>query len=119
MGVRYPVSGANATAILAATASSNQQIYGITSGKVFWLRGLSVAVNATTGPLSLKDATVGSTATTPVLVVDLLVSASVGPVANVLNLRPPGIKFSTNVVAMLDASGSVPIGRCTVWGYEE
>ena len=118
--MRYPVSGTNATALLAATASSNQQIYGIGSGRVFWLRGISVGPNATTGPLSIKDATVGGTATTPVITVPLIVvAAGAGPQEYVANYGAPGIKFSTNVVAMLDASGSLPIGQCTVWGYEE
>lgn len=117
---RYPVSGANATALLAATASSNQQVLGITSGRVFWLRGISMNNNATTGPLSLKDATVGSTATTPALVVPLVVgSASTPANGNVFNFGAPGIKFSTGVVAAMDASGSVPIGGITVWGFEE
>ena len=120
MSQRFPVSGTNAAALLAATASSNQQIYGITSGRVFWLRGISVAPNATTGPLSIKDATVGSTATTPVVVVPMiLLAAGVGPQEYMVNYGAPGIKFSTGVVAMLDASGSVPIGACTVWGFEE
>ena len=120
MANRFPKSGANATAILPATASSNQQILGITSGRVFWLRGLSMSNNATTGPLSIKDATVGSTATTPVITIPLVVGSASSPAnGNVFTFSAPGVKFATGVVGMLDASGSVPIGNITAWGYEE
>ena len=118
--MRYPVSGANAVAITPASASSRVAIYSITSGKVFWLRGLSLSVNATTGPLIIMDATVGGTATTPKVTIPLAVgSVSEGPAAYVVRYSPPGIKFSTNCVAMMAASGSIPIGDITVWGYEE
>ena len=118
--MRYPVSGSNAAAITPATASARVAVYGVTSGRVFWLRGVSVAINATNGPLVLLDATVGSTATTPSLVVDLATASGGTPISTIVReFAAPGIKFATNCVAMMNASGSIPIGEVTVWGYEE
>ena len=119
--MRYPVSGANTVAISPATASSNQSIgVSITTGRVFWLRGVWAAPNATTGPVLIMDATVGSTATGSVLVIPLSIAASTTatPTA-VFNFPAPGIKFATNPVAMLEASGSVAIGHIGCFGYEE
>ena len=120
--MRYPVSGANATAILSSTASSAQQVKSITTGRVFWLRGVAVAfIAATGGQLELADATVGSTATSSVLIVPLqLQTATVyNIVPAVLNLGAPGLKFATNVVARTVNATNIPIGNVSVWGFEE
>ena len=125
MGKRFPVSGSNATAILQGTVSSAQQVYGVTSGKVFWLRGLSLGVDATLAQkIDLVDATVAGTATTPVISIplawDQTALATGAVLANrVFNFGPPGIKFSTNCCARMSATVTLAIGGVTVWGYEE
>ena len=114
----YAVSGSNSAAITPATASSAQYVLGkaITSGRVFWLRGLSVAYNATNGPIHLVDASSGATATGAVLSVILDPSSDRNVV---LKFAPPGLQFRTGCAAFLDASGSIPIGRISGWGFEE
>lgn len=120
--MRYPKGGSNAAAILSSTASSVQQVVSITSGRVFWLRGISVAfVAATGGQLEIADATVGSTATSAVLIVPLQIQT-----ATVYNIRPtllnlgaPGLKFATNVVARTVNATNIPIGNVSAWGFEE
>ena len=117
--MKYPVSGANTVAISPATASSNQGIgVSITAGRVFWLTGLWIAPCATFGPLIVCDATVGSTATTPQIVVPVPV-LSAGDNIRVYEFPVPGVKFATNPVGHLDASGSVAIGYVGCAGYEE
>ena len=125
--MRYPVSGANTAAITPATASSRQSIgVSITAGRVFWLRGVWTTPNATTGPVLIMDATVGSTATGSVLAIALsreAASATVWegpPIRDTIHtFGVPGIKFATNPVACLEASGSIPIGHIGCFGYEE
>ena len=116
--MRYAVSGSNSAAITPATASSAQNVLGkvITSGRHFWLRGLSISPNATHGPLNIIDATTGGTATGPV------VSIGLDPTVNqsiVVNFGAPGLLFKSGCVARLDASGSIGIGLLSGWGYEE
>ena len=124
--MRYPVSGANATAISPATGTAATggliALRTLTTGRVFWLRGISVAKNATSGPLNIYDATTAGattpTGTTLKLQIPLIIAAS-GPY-QVHNFSAPGIKFSdVACAARLDASGSVAVGGVTVWGYEE
>ena len=145
---RYAVSGASTVAISPATASSNQSI-GITptSGRVFWLRGIWVQPEATTGPLHIIDATVGSTATAIALAIPLRVRGTdtaltivgsgyqatataitvtitaTGDVKrsmfpHVHEFSAPGIKFTTGPVARMSASGSIAAGEIGCWGYE-
>ena len=120
--MRYPVSGVSTVAISPATASSNQSIgVSITSGRVFWLRGVWTTPNATTGPVHVVDATVGSTATSPTLAIPLEHDSAtkvVGP-RTIFEYPAPGIKFSTNPVARMSASGSIDAGHIGCWGYEE
>lgn len=139
--MRYPVSGASTAAISPATASSNQSIgVSITPGRVFWLRAVWTVPNATSGPLHIIDATVGSTATTPALVLPLRLPAKTITAVTVVtatdtvtavttfplaldklihSFSPPGLKFSTNPVARLAASGSIAAGEIGCLGYEE
>jgi len=74
--MRYPKSGTATSVIGPATDVSTGGAYpgpptllsgGITSGRAFWLRGLSLAydaaTNASTGPINFYDAASGATAT--------------------------------------------------------
>ena len=149
--MRYPRSSAATSAIGPATCTTTAYppsllSGGITSGRVFWLRGLSQAyaeaTDASTGNIEFYDAASGVTATAspalrlpgpsvsglPYLVTSVLTTS--GIVTNTLSLGnfltnpvyefgAPGIKFSTGVVAMLEGSGRIPAGHLTVWGYEE
>lgn len=115
---RYPVSGSNTVAISPATASSNQLIGpGIASGRTLWIRSIWFGSNATLGPLMICDATVGSTATGATIALDMVDVASAGT-PNVYNFNEPGVKFTTNPVAMMYASGSIAIGQVGYSGYE-
>lgn len=116
--MRYAVSGSNTSAVNPATASDAEYVLGkgIPSGRIFWLRGVSIAPNATFGPVHIVDATVGGTATAAV------VSIGMDPNSN-QNIRvdfsAPGLRFGTGCCAFLDASGSIAIGHISGWGYEE
>lgn len=120
--MRYPVSGTNATAILGATASSPQNVLDITTGKVFWLRGVSIARNDDGGDIDFRDVAAGTaTATAPVLRVPIVSATGLaGGAWHTYEFSPPGIKFSTNVSAVSSgAASNQSIGAITVWGYEE
>ena len=118
---RYPVSGTNATGILAATASSPQTVLDITTGRIFWLRGISIARDDNGGDLDLRDIAAGTaTATAPVLRLPISSATAISGVRSVLEFAPPGIRFSTNVSAVSSgAASNQSIGAVTVWGYEE
>lgn len=137
--MRYPRSGTATSNIGPATdvSTGGGQVGpptllpgGITTGRVFWLRGLSLAVNALTdateGPINLYDAASGTTTTTaPVLRLDgacvsgALFSNVLFPSRMVYNFGAPGVKFSTGVAAIMETCGKIPPGHLVVWGYEE
>ena len=154
--MRYPRSGTATSVIGPATDVSTGGAYpgmptllsgGITSGRVFWLRGLSLAhdaaTNASTGPINIYDAASGVTATAdpalrlpgpsvsglPILVTGVLTTTSIVTITSVIgnvlanrsvyNFGAPGIKFATGVAAMMDVCGRIPPGHLVVWGYEE
>ena len=116
--MRYDTSGSNTAAITPATASSRVLVMGkaITSGRVFWLKGICVVSNATNGPLRIVDASSGSTATGAVLSINFDPSSGEN---QVFNFSAPGIRFATAVAGFMDASGSIGIGGITAWGHEE
>ena len=130
--MRYPRSGHNAQIIYAATDVSTGGAGagivpcllgagGITSGRVFWLRGVSIMSHTSDLPLLFLDQASGATGTTLIrLALNKAISASgarVTPIA--FNFGPPGIKFSTGITGMLESSGTMAIGAVNVWGYEE
>lgn len=115
--MRYAVSGSNADTINPATASSSVYVLGkaIGTGRDFWLRGVSIAPNATSGPVLLVDATSGATVTGAV------VSLNIDPLSNetqVFNFGSPGLKFETGCCAIMSASGSIGVGQISGWGFE-
>jgi len=117
----HAISGSCSAAVSPATASSRVNLgVSVPSGKTFWLKGVSTSVNATTGPLILTDATVGSTATTPELALPMATAAAVRREGvGYANIGEPGIKFTTDCCGFMAASGSIAIGECTVWGFIE
>ena len=130
--MRYPRSGNNAQIIYAATAVSTGGAGagivpcllgagGITSGRVFWLRGVKIMSHASDLPLLFLDQASGATATTLVsLALNKAVAVSGAMLTPmVFNFGPPGIKFTTGISGMLDSSGTMAIGHVNVWGYEE
>ena len=119
---RFPVSGSNATGILAATASSPQTIYDITAGRVFWLRGISITRSDDGGDLDLRDVAAGTaTATQPVVTIPIVSATGVGAGQwHTHEFAAPGLRFSTNVSGATSlAASNLEIGLVTVWGYEE
>ena len=130
--MRYPRSGNNAQIIYAATAVSTGGAGagivpcllgagGITSGRVFWLRGVSIIGHTSELPLLFLDQASGATATTLIsLALNKPVAVSGARVVSaVYDFGPPGIKFATGISGMLEASGTIAIGGVNVWGYEE
>lgn len=131
--MRYPRSGHNeeiiydVTEVSAAGAGATivpcllGTAKGITTGRVFWLRGVSIVSQASFLPLLFLDQASGATATTLVslaLNLPTQVSGS-GSVPQVFNFSPPGIKFSTGISGLLAVTGQMAIGAVNVWGYEE
>ena len=150
--MRYPRSSAATSAIGPATATATAYrpsllSGGITSDRVFWLRGLSqsyaAATDASTGNIEFFDSASGVTATAapvlriegssvsalPIAITAVLTTTGIVTVTTTLgdilagravhNFGAPGIKFSTGITAMLEGSGAIPAGHLTVWGYEE
>ena len=123
--MRYPVSGTATQEVCPNTSTGATGVctlVSITSGRVFWLRGLSMKATGTSGNVEVYDATAQTTATGQAI--RLLLSAATAVAGNVdpaiYNFSAPGIKFSNNyVIAKLAASGSIGIGGMAVWGYEE
>ena len=119
---RFPVSGSNATAaILCASASAPINVYDITAGRVFWLRGVSIARDDNGGDLDLRDVAAGTaTATAPIVRLPIASATSLTGLRSVTEFSPPGLKFSTNVSAVTSGGASNnSVGAVTVWGYEE
>ena len=131
--MRYPRSGHNEQIIYAASAVSAGgagativpcllgTAKGITSGRVFWLRGVSIVSHTSDLPLNFLDQASGATATS---LCSLSLNKSVAASGEVLtpavfNFSPPGIKFATGISGLLESSGTIPIGGVNVWGYEE
>ena len=116
--MKYATSGRNTAAVSPATASSAALLMGaaVTSGRVFWLRGISVIPNATVGPLRIVDASSGATATGSLLSIFFDPESNV---TQVFNIGEPGLRFGTGVVGFMDASGSIGIGGVSCWGHEE
>ena len=116
---KYWDSATNTSAITAATASSRVSTgISIPTGKVFYLTGYHIAANATTGPLIITDCSVGATTTTPALTISLATAAAgIVESGRAVELPKPGVRFATNPCAFTAASGSIPIGELTVFGY--
>lgn len=130
--MRYSVSGSNTTAVSGGTGGATGLVQyllgkGITTGRVFWLRGIYVSPNGTDAGASIYDASAGSTVDGEVAVLRLtgVTSAAVVNGSGIWNLPAPGLKFTTGVAVRFDGSG-VATGVCTGaigslggWGYEE
>ena len=116
--MRYPISGANSSAIEPATGAA-QSVLGrnIPTGRVFWLRWVSFAPSSTYGALLLYDATAGATVGSGTLKVSLPSVLGGGP--GFYNFGAPGLKFTAGCCAALEASGSIGIGKVAGGGYEE
>ena len=127
--MRYPVSGANQTALQPATSTAATggitSIYAVTSGRVFWLRGIQVPVaTVIIAQLQVWDTTQASGATTPTttkmrLALNLPTSTETHTEPAVHSFGAPGIKFESSPKARTTASVESAIGSVTVWGYEE
>ena len=123
--MRYPVSGTATREVppnTSAGATAITTLLSITSGRVFWCRGVSMKSTGTSGDIEIYDATAQTTATTQAI--RLLFSSATAVAGNVeprvLNFDAPGIKFSNSyVIAKLTASGSIGIGGMAIWGFEE
>lgn len=115
---KYATGGACTTAINPATASSNQLLGpAMRAGRELWIRSIWALPTTTAGPLVICDASVGSTATGAVFQFYLDIDTSTGQVT-IIDIPAPGLRFRTNPVCHLDASGSIGIGECGYSGYE-
>ena len=121
--MRYPVSGV-ATQVVHPNTSTGATgvttLLSITSGRVFWLRGLTFLPSGTAGNVEIFDATSQASATSPLKIALAAASALVQVTPAVYSFDAPGIKFSNNyVLARLAASGSIAAGGMAIWGFEE
>jgi hypothetical protein len=132
MGKRYSISGSN-SAILNGTVEATGSTYdptalmggqyalgrAVTTGRKFYLRGISVHNPTTAVPLALYDATAGAHATTATR--KMVIQAASGNHTKV-EFAAPGLRFQTGLCIAREstaASGSFGPGRVTGWGYEE
>lgn len=100
----------------------------VTTGRVFWLRGMYYIPCGTDAQMFISDGTTGDDAS------DMTVKARFAAVTEggspmgqgLVNLPAPGLKFSTGVVVSLGSSsgygctgGAIRAGFIGGWGYEE
>jgi len=122
MAKRYPFSSHN-VAVMQAYGTSGIKIdqNGVTSGRVKWLRGISITNNiaAEIGLLYVYDYNTEASMTALATLQRLTVI--IGPSETVvLEFPAPGIKFITGLIgAMATAVGEIAAYGITVWGYEE
>lgn len=121
MAKRYPFSSHNIAVMQAYDASGIKlDQNGVTSGRVKYLRGISITNNeaAEIGLLYIYDSNTEGAMSTPTeqrLTVIIGQSETV-----VLDFGSPGIKFTTGIIGgMATATGEMPAYGITVWGYEE
>jgi len=123
--MRYPVSGTATKEVppnTSAGATAVTTLLSITSGRVFWLRGLYLKGSATGALIEVYDATAQTTATTQTIRLRIHPAVATGQGCLVRNFSAPGIKFNNSyVIAKGSASGATDYlpGSMAVWGYEE
>ena len=125
--MRFPVSGVATQAVPLNTstgATGITTVHSITSGHVFWCRGIAVNNTGSAGTLEVYDATAQTTATGQDIaaLIDMGPSptASAATPAKVIGYPAPGLKFSNNyVLVRMAATQTIAIGGVSVFGYEE
>jgi len=122
--MRYPVSGTCTQQVPPNTSTGATGVctlLSITSGRVFWLRGLTMIPSGTAGLVEIYDATAQTTATGQTIRMLLSAATALVQTTHVLyDFPPPGVKFANSyVIAKLAASGAIAIGGMNIWGYEE
>ena len=125
---RYPLSGYNITAMVAKATSCTSLIdtmgtskLAVTTGRVFWMRGMVVTnEHATTGgALEVWDEAEAGTPAAPTAANQRL-TVYVGPTETVvLDFPAPGIKFITGVCGTCEATMTVNAFGVQCFGYEE
>ena len=119
--MRYPISGANSSAIEPASGAA-QSLMGrnIPTGRTFWLRGLWYGSSATYGDLLLYDCTAGATVGSGTLKggFPAWLTATGGLSAGFKEFPPPGLEFKTGCCVALAASGAIGVGGAGGCGYE-
>ena len=127
MAKRYPLSGYNDDAMTAKTTvyscinTLGVQKLGVTTGRVFWLRGLVVTnEHATTGgAFELWDQAEAATPAAGTAANQRL-TVYIGPTETVaLDFPAPGIKFITGVSGSAEATMTVNAYGVQCTGYEE
>jgi len=132
--MRYAVSGQNTVAVSGGSGAATgivQYVLGqaVTTGRIFWLRGMYYIPCATDIGLIISDGTAGDSAS------DVTIKARFSGVTvagspmgrGLVNFPAPGLKFTTGVVASLGSTGgtgptgsaALPAGGIGGWGYEE
>ena len=119
---RYAISGTNVSTIEPVTGTKRYLLgKAFSSGRVFWLRSIWYGSSGTDGDLWLFDASAAATVTTPTVVLPSYLAGVHSGLARpgYFEWAPPGLKFSTGLVAALAASGSLTAGEAGGAGYEE
>ena len=127
MAKRYPLSGYSDDAMASTGSATHSCIntlgavkLGVTSGRIFWLRGLVVTNESTTagGSFELFDEAEAATPVAPTAANQRL-CVYIGPIDTVvLEFPAPGMKFITGVCGAVSA-GTVAAYSVHCTGYEE
>ena len=145
--MRYPIAGSNTTmasnipVALDATAYADQPIsatamcagvyaYGsaVTSGRSFFLRGITFQNASGPAAFTLFDGTEGNCATSSARKISLVAASGISTsdkTSTAYTFAAPGIRFNTGCVAMRDSTSQGAAttlwgpGTITAWGYEE
>ena len=122
MATRYPRFSYNDEALAPAVGTEARQLLqgGVTTGRVFWLRGISATnTDAAAGDLWIYDEVTEAAPTATNQRLELYISATS---TMKFEFAAPGIKFVTGVNAGTAAhalDGAFAAYGVTIWGYEE
>lgn len=119
MANKYPRSSYNDQAIIdSATAARHLLQGGVTTGRVFWLRGMKVSNPGIASVLNLFDSTTEGAA--PAADLQRLQVTIAATSTNQFDFGYPGIKFVTGIIAGETAAlATLQAYGISVWGYEE
>ena len=118
---RYPVSGANSSAVEPATgAAQSLMARNIPSGRTLWLKGFWYGSSSTQGDFLVYDCTAGATVGSGTLKgrFPAVLAATGGLQAGRFEFPGPGLEFKTGCCVALAASGAIGVGGAGGCGYE-
>lgn len=117
--MRYAVWDQCTSAVDAATGDT-VGLHSITTGRVFWMRGIYFMAVASDGGLNVFDAASGATgAGVAKLCIPCATYSGRAPHRGLVTFAPPGVKFSTGVSVARQSSDACTAFAVGCFGYEE